>query len=55
MPGTKWWMWRPPTRTLPNGHQPSRMPSVETRANSDAPTKPANRLNIAVSPRDAER
>ena len=31
IPGTKWWMWRPPSRTLPDGHQPPRMPAVESR------------------------
>ena len=30
MPGTKWWMWRPPTLTFSNGHQRSRIPQVES-------------------------
>ena len=53
IPGTKWWMWLSPTLTSPSGHQPARIPAVESRAQPKAPTKPEKRLNSAVSRREA--
>ena len=35
IPGTKWCTWRPPTLTLPSGHQPLRMPQVESRMSAN--------------------
>ncbi len=49
MPGTKWWMWRPPTLTLRKGHHSSRMPRVEMRTSAKEPRKPASRLKRTVS------
>ena len=49
-PGTKWWMWRPPSRTLPAGHHPLRIPAVDTRIERErADTKPERRLKSTVS------
>ena len=48
-------MWLPPTRTLPSGHQPARIPAVESRAQAKAPTKPLKRLKSTVSRRGAAR
>ncbi len=49
MPGTKWWMWRPPTLTLRKGPQLSRIPQVESRTRAKEPRKPASRLKSTVS------
>ena len=51
----KWWTWRPPTRTFSNGHQPVRIPQVESRTSANAPVNPARMLNSAVSRRGRRR
>jgi hypothetical protein len=53
MPGTKWWMWRPPRLTLGNGHQPLRIPQVEILTRAKEPRKPARRLKRTASLRSA--
>ena len=45
-------MWRPPRRTFPAGHQPPRMPAVESRISANAETKPVSMLNSTVSVRE---
>ena len=52
MPGTKWWMWRPPRRTFPAGHQPPRIPAVESLISAKATTNPDSMLNSTVSGRE---
>src|SRR6266571_9326589 len=49
IPGTKWWMCRPPRRTFPNGHQPPRIPAVESLISANARTNPESRLKSTVS------
>jgi hypothetical protein len=49
IPGTKWWTWRPPTRTLPNGFQPRWMPKVDSRIRAKLARKPESMLNRIVS------
>ena len=54
IPGTKWCTCRPPTRTLPNGHHPRRIPYVDSRISANESTNPVSRLNSAVSRRGAD-
>ena len=53
IPGTKWWMWRPPILTLRNGPQLSRIPQVESLTTAKEARKPASRLKRTVSLRGA--
>jgi hypothetical protein len=57
IPGTKWWMWRRPTRTLRNGPTVLRFRSryVTARAVRNVPTNELSRLNIAFSRQDPSR
>src|SRR5688500_17702370 len=55
MPGTKWWMWRPPSSTAPNRHHPARIPWVDRRTKASEPRNPDSRLNSTVSCRGVAR
>ena len=50
MPGTKWWMWRRPIRTLKSSGTPRRTPKVVSRTALDEITNADSRLNSTVSP-----
>ena len=50
MPGTKWWMWRRPIRTLNSSGTPRRTPKVVSRTVLEEITNADSRLNSAVSP-----
>src|SRR3954452_8259582 len=55
MPGTKWWMWRRPMRTLRNGPVPTRMAWVTARAAANVAPKERKRFSRAVSSVDLLR
>jgi hypothetical protein len=58
IPGTKWWMWRPPSRMFPKGPKRPprrRMTSVDARAAPNVSENEPSRLSRAFSRVDPPR